>query len=137
MGLIFLYDVRNGSRFFFFFFCISISSFLIIFFVTTILLLLNCLWNFFKNFIAYMCLGQLLGSLVCFTNLFVFMLILYYLACCSFTCLKIRWYKNCSFPLHFQSCFGYSLSTAFPFEFQNQFVNFYSQKPAGILTENA
>ena len=119
------------------FFCISISSCFRIFAVTTILLLLNCLWNFFENFIAYMCLGQLLGSLVCFTDLFVFMLIPHYLSCYNFTCLKIRWYKNSSFPLHFQSCFGYSLSIAFPFEFQNQFVNFYPQKPARIFTESA
>ena len=46
--------------------------------------------------------------------------------------LEIKWCKFFNFAFLLQSCFDYSKSSAFPYEFQNQLVHFY-RKSAEIL----
>lgn len=47
-------------------------------------------------------------------------------------CLEIRWY-NSNFVLFSQICFNYFRCFEFPSEFQNQLLNFYKTKIAGIF----
>lgn len=46
---------------------------------------------------------------------------------CGFISLEIKYCKLSNFVLLFQSCFGYSRSLAFPYEFWNQLVNVYNK----------